>query len=400
MAGCTLSAEGSGTPATPTKTPAISGLARSAAGRTIAASPTVAVPPTSTPVPNTATIAPTATRTFTPVPTATPTATSTPTPVLTPAQPAVKLTGLSHYWQTWNNCGPATLAMNLSFYGAATTQADIAPVIRPDKDDKNVSPGELIRYAQSQGYTARWMVNGDATRLKALLSNGIPVIVETWLEQHPNDGMGHYRLFTGYDEAAQEWFAYDSYDTVGLDAAQPFIHLPYAPLDDLWQVFNRTYLVIVPAEKATLLKNLLGSDWDEAKMWSRALAVAEAATQQQPKNAYAWYNLGDAYLYQKRYAEAAQAFDRSRQIGLPWRMFWYQYGPLEAYLAVNRPADTIAIADATLKTVENLEEVHYWKGLALKQTGDIAGARRELQRAVALNATYLAPAEALANLPK
>ncbi|MEZ4712257.1 MAG: hypothetical protein R3A44_34025 [Caldilineaceae bacterium] len=41
------------------------------------------------------------------------------------AAPAVELTGFNHQWQTWNNCGPATLAMNLSYFGSPLNQADI-----------------------------------------------------------------------------------------------------------------------------------------------------------------------------------------------------------------------------------------------------------------------------------
>ena len=48
------------------------------------------------------------------------------------------------------------------------------------------------------------------------------MIVETWHEDEPNDGMGHYRLLTGYDDAAQHWTAFDSFDakdTINPDGA-------------------------------------------------------------------------------------------------------------------------------------------------------------------------------------
>ena len=77
--------------------------------------------------------------TATPPPTLTPTTMPTPTiapapifpstrpPCTTLAQPAVTLAGLRHEWQTWNNCGPATLAMLMSFFGS---QLDRRPPAR------------------------------------------------------------------------------------------------------------------------------------------------------------------------------------------------------------------------------------------------------------------------------
>ncbi|MEZ4580332.1 MAG: hypothetical protein R3A10_01530 [Caldilineaceae bacterium] len=37
------------------------------------------------------------------------------------------------------------------------------------------------------------------------------MLVETWHEAG-NDGLGHYRLLTGYDDARNVWIAYDTYD--------------------------------------------------------------------------------------------------------------------------------------------------------------------------------------------
>ena len=39
--------------------------------------------------------------------------------------------------------------------------------------------------------------------LRSCLRQDVPVLIETWHEPKPNDGMGHYRLLVGYDDAAQ-----------------------------------------------------------------------------------------------------------------------------------------------------------------------------------------------------
>ena len=41
-----------------------------------------------------------------------------PTPfVAAPLPPRAMIAGTTHIWQHWNNCGPATLAMTLNFWG-------------------------------------------------------------------------------------------------------------------------------------------------------------------------------------------------------------------------------------------------------------------------------------------
>jgi hypothetical protein len=304
-------------------------------------------------------------------------------------------------WQTWNNCGPATLAMNLSYFGSNATQAQAAATIRPNKEDKNVSPDELAAFARSQGLQAIARVNGHSDDLREFLASGIPVLIETWHEPKPNDGMGHYRLLTGYDDAEQVWIAYDSYDATGVDRNKPYagIRIPYSELDALWMVFNRQYLVIYTPALAAEVNRILGDDLQDEAMWQRALADAESAVAQDPAAAFAWFNLGTDLTAVGRFEEAAKAYDKARQIGLPWRMFWYQFGPLEAYYQAGRYEEVIALANATIRTAKYVEELYYWRGLAQQAQAQTAEARTSFQRALEMNRHYVPAAEALAALP-
>ena len=343
------------------------------------------------PATSAATRSPTATR---------PPPTFTPTPPLTALPPAVRLTGLTHAWQTWNNCGPATLAMNLSYFGSRATQAEVAAALRPFKDDKNVNPEELAAYARAQGFRALARVNGSPDTLRQLLSAGAPVLIEAWYEPKPNDGMGHYRLLVGYDDAAREWIAYDSYDSHGLVKGQPYagIRLPYAEVARDWPVFNRTYLLIYDEARAAAVEQVVGGDLDDAAMWARALAAAEAEVAQKPDDPFAWFNLGTDLTALGRFDEAASAYDRSRQLGLPWRMLWYQFGPFRAYYETGRYDEVIALADATLRTAKHVEELFFWRGLAQQAKGDLPAARASWERALELNPNYADAQAALAAL--
>src|SRR5581483_9395310 len=139
-------------------------------------------------------------------PTAQPTKAPPPTPAesveLQAIQPSVQLTGVISEAQRFNNCGPTTLRMYFSFYGyTQDTQVQIANVLKPNTQDKNVSPYELVGYAESKGFHAIARVNGSLDRIKLTLSNGLPIMIEEGYDPpRANKGwMGHYLLITGYD---------------------------------------------------------------------------------------------------------------------------------------------------------------------------------------------------------
>jgi len=321
--------------------------------------------------------------------TATPMPIATPAPTATPLPAAVQLGSSRHEAQGWNNCGPATLAMALHYYGIDDDQYAIAAMLKPDKNDKNVSPEELARYATSLGGMQAVTGYGtDIEVLKLLLSNGYPVIVETWFIPEPGDEMGHYRLLSGYDDGAQQFTAQDAYH--GPDQA-----MDYRQFDRMWKVFNRVYVVVIEAGRVNGLRALLGQRIDPWQMHTAALDVALSDVATDVEDRYAWFNAGTNYLALGRPAEAAAAYDRARMLNLPWRVLWYQFGPFEAYLQVGRYQDTIELANANLKNARNLEESYYYRALARRALGDEAGARADLEIALRYNPNDTRAAEAL-----
>lgn len=281
--------------------------------------------------------------------------------------------------------------MGLSHFGYKGTQADTAAVLKPDPEDKNVGPEEMAAYARSQGLEAVVRVNGDLGRLKQLLSNGLPVIVEMWHTPRPNDGMGHYRLLIGYDDPAGHFITHDSLNG-------PNVQVPYGPFDADWRVFNRTYVVIHPSDQAEVVAAIVGADMDNTAMYDRALEVAQAEAMADPADAFAWFNAGSSLTALGRYAEAAEAFDRARTLGLPWRILWYQFGPFEAYYAVGRLNEVLALTEANLKRAGNLEESHYYRGLALDALGQAKAARKAYQMALKYNPNFTRATEVLARI--
>lgn len=320
-----------------------------------------------------------------PAASATPSATRAPTrttplrTAIAPIQSTVMLHGIKQDYQRWNNCGPTTLEMDLSFYGRADTQAEIAAYTKPNPDDRNVRPDELAAYATRAGLHAVVGINGTVDLLKLFMSNGVPVMVETALVKEPQGWMGHYRLLNGYD--ATQFNTMDSYDG-------PNLKITFADLDDEWRAFNRLYLVVYSDALEARVRAIAPDAFDPPKMYADAVTRARAETEANPQDAFAQFNLGSSLVGQKRYPEGAAAFDRARLLGLPWRMMWYQFGPYEAYLHTGRNDEVLALADSLLKVTDDLEESHYYKGLALRALGRNDEARSEFETALRFNSNY------------
>jgi len=331
----------------------------------------------------------------TPEPRATPTETPSPTPT---APARVLLEGLSHERQGWNNCGPTTLGMALSAWGRTETQGIIAPILKPDPEDKHVSMPQMTDYVESLGLNALVRANGTPAQLKAFLRANIPVIVRTWYVRDARDQLGHYRLVIGYDDSTQTFDLYDSlYD--------PPTEMSYGELYELWRVFNWSYMIVAPPERWDDVITVLGPNADDAWMYEQALARAQAEMGEQPESclAYAecsdwgtfsWLTAGINLTALERHSEAAAAYDQARALGLHYRMLWYQHGPYESYYAAGRYDDVINLANATLATANNLEESYYWRAKARIAQGDTGDAISDLERALRYHAEW-EPAVAL-----
>ncbi len=328
--------------------------------------------------------------TLQPSPTMMPTATPSPIPIPS----AFRLEGFRHIFQTWNNCGPATLAMTLSYFDMGLTQDQTAAVLKPNPEDRNVSPYEMVDYVENETpYHAINRVNGDIDTIRRLVANEIPVILEIGIDP-PGEfrwlgWYGHYLLVVAYDDSTEQFWVYDSWFGTSeepLKNAHPNGRiLPYDVVDEYWPHFNRNYIAVFLDEQAELVAEIIGAEMDDSLMWQNALSTVRSETAVATENAFLWFNLGTIYNALGQYDQAALAFDQARAIGLPWRMLWYQFGPYEAYYEVGRYEDVILLADLTLKDRPYFEESYYYKGLAQERLGNLADAQDNFEKAVNFN---------------
>jgi tetratricopeptide (TPR) repeat protein len=305
---------------------------------------------------------------------------------LTPLGDKVQLTGLSHQWQTWNNCGPATITTNMSYFGRTETQVEAAQFLKPNSDDKNVSPYELAAYARSTGMGAIVRQGGTVDELRMFLNNNFPVLTETWLV-HDGDGLGHYRLITGFDDTEGVFITMDSLNG-------PDHKVSYEQFNADWRVFNHLYLVTFPQDQANVISAIIGDKVNDTIMYEGLVSQALAEIETQPNDAVTYFNLGEALTRLGRYSEAVIAFDQARTLGLHWRRLWYQFAPFEAYYATGRYQDVLDLAEATISSTSGLEEAYYFQGLALHATGQ-PGAAEAFNAAITYNPNFTRAREAL-----
>ncbi len=345
-------------------------------------------PTTPTPAPQ---ISPTAplTDTITRLPsTQIPVSSPSPTATLEPLPLNLQLDGFRHEYQTWNNCGPATLAMALSFWGWEGDQRPIASFTKPNPRDKNVMPYELTDFVEQEtDLESIYRVGGEIELLKRFLASGFPVIIEKGFEGPGFEGwIGHYVLTTGYDESSRRFTMQDSY-------YGPDQFMGYEDLISYWRAFNYTYLVIYPSEREEEVFTILGPHVDEEHndRYAAQKASDEIYRTTGRDQFFAWFNRGTNLVRLQDYVGAASAYDQA--FGLypsipekkrPWRMMWYQTGPYWAYYYSGRYQDVINLSTTTLDAMSEpvLEESYYWRALAREALGDTNGAAKDLRSAL------------------
>ena len=330
----------------------------------------------------------------------TPTPTETPTPTLspTPLPESVRIAGIDYQHQhgLWNYCGPANLAMAVSYWGWETDRLETGSYLRGGterEDDKNSMPYEMQNFVNdSTGLRMVVRMGGNIDLLKALIAGGFPVIIEKDEVLENVGWLGHYLLISGYDDTKREFYSLDTYRGEGTRYDYDFIV-------NSWRAFNYTFLVTYPPEKEGALFQILGPFVDETWATNHALEIAsgESVSLTGLAQYFAMFNVGTSQVQMQNYGPAAFAFDTAFQLyaGLPseerpWRMVWYQTGPYFAYYHTGRFLDVINLADTTLDAMKEpiLEESFYWRGLAKEMLGDIPGAVQDLQTSIALNSNF------------
>lgn len=341
--------------------------------------------------------------TFTPKsPSSTPLATLLPTPTSLPLPPDASIPTPKYELQGINNCGPATLTMALRVYGWSGDQNDVAKIIKPIPQDRNVNPDELRYFVLNEAgwLRAEYRVAGDLNLIKRLIAANYPVIIEEQSTLDPQDSNGpnddlwdaHYLLITGYNDATGFVVAQDP-------LRGPDKKIQYDKLMVDWKPFNYLYMVIYLPKDEGEVKNILGPNWDPDQNRQNALVIAQSDVSTNPNDAFGWFNLGSNLVYFEQYNDAAQAYDKAFTIGLPQRMTRYQFSPFFAYYNADRIDYLIELTENTYKPINGnySEEALLWHGYALLRKGNNPGALADWNKALKVHPDFCDAEKAINN---
>ena len=313
-----------------------------------------------------------------------------------PATYKLDLSRIRYEQQGWNNCGPTTMTMALSYYGWTSNQEVAASWMKPNVEDKNVSPWQMVRFVNDNtGVKALYRFGGTTQVLKRLLAANFPVVIEESIQPANEGWMGHYVLLIGYDDYQQEFLSFDSYLGSNQQQGRPS---PYSAFDDHWRQFNRMFIVVYESSREMELRAALGEYVDPQYGYVTARDQARDEARRDREDKFAWFNMGSAYVLLKEYDNAAYAFDEALRLGLPFRMLWYQFGPYEAYLYSGRYSDVIVYANSTIGTTPYVEESYYYEGMAYAAQGETQAALGKFNEALKYNRNFFPATEAKAEV--
>lgn len=302
------------------------------------------------------------------------------TPTTQPAPESFEIPQKTHVFQTFNNCGPATLTMALSYGNIYKSQKELGDKLRPyqiaggDNDDKSVTLKEIADEANNLGLNSYLRPNGDIEKLKKLLANNIPVVTRTWL--HINEDIGHYRLVRGYNKT--QILQDDS-----LQGAN--IYFSNEEFLKMWEPFNYEYLVLVDDSKKELVESILGDDLDQNVAWQNALKDTEAKLEKDPDNIHLNFAMSRIYYYLGNYEKSIEYFNKV-ETRLSFRALWYQIEPIEAIYETGDYDRLFSLTDRILNNQNRaFSELYYLMGKAYQNQGKTSDARIEYEKAVIYN---------------
>jgi predicted double-glycine peptidase len=298
-------------------------------------------------------------------------------------------------YETWNNCGPASLSMALSYFGINESQAVLGQALRPyenttgDNDDKDVTMQELAAEARTFGLLAYYRPHGTMQMIKRFIALGAPVIAETLMTT--DDDIGHYRVIKGYDNSSLSLIQDDSMQGHN-------VRFTYADFNAMWRQYNYQYLVLAPKNKKLQAEAILGRDLDPKTAWRETAATDRAMLIANPSDIDSRFNLSIALYYLGDYQQSVNEFEQVRS-QLPARTLWYQIEPLEAYYALGDYQQVISLADDTLNNGDRaFSQLYILLGDIDRKQGNLQAAKTEFQNAVFYNINLKAARVALGSL--
>jgi tetratricopeptide (TPR) repeat protein len=318
--------------------------------------------------------------------------TQPPQPTLPPVPVSKILPTDYHVFQTFNNCGPASLSMALSHFGIRVSQEELRDSLRPyhnpqgDNDDKSVTLDELAQKAREYGFSAYHLPGGNPDMVKQFIAHDMPVITETLLKI--DDDIGHYRVIKGYDDTTREYIQDDSLQGKNL-------RYSYDDFAQLWKVYSYGFVVLIPQGKESIALQILGDHANYKVAWTKAVQQSEQELARNPNDVTARFNLSIGLYNIGQYQRSVEEFEKVEH-QLPFRTLWYQIEPILAYNELGNDQRVFQLTDQILNNHNRaFSELYIIRGNIYKRQGNLTAARAEYEKAVLYNRNLKAAQDAL-----
>lgn len=322
-----------------------------------------------------------------------PTSIPTPTPIPTPDSHIIP--EQLHVFQSYNNCGPATLSMAMSYMGVQKDQKELGEILRPyqisggDNDDKSVTLEEVADQAEVYGLHSYLRANGTIEKLQKFIANDISVVARTWTKT--DEDIGHFRIVRGYDRDLHTILQDDSLQNDNLTYSE-------SEFLTLWQPFNYEYLVIVNDEKKDIAEQILGDELDPKIAWQDALRRLEFEMEQDPSNWHLTFALSRVYFHLGEYKRSVEAFEKVENT-ISNRTLWYQIEPIMAYYELGNYDRVFEITDDILSNHNAaFSELYIIRGKIYQKQDQDTLAREQFEKAVFYNKNLKEAHDALNSL--
>lgn len=161
---------------------------------------------------------------------------------------ALSLQGVPLYYQDYNDCGPASIAMVLGYYGITVSPAQISL-------ETKATPRSYMQVGAISAYVGRYgletaLVSGSQVgQLRKLVALGVPAIALTYYVEVGK--VPHFRVVQGFD-SDQGW----------LYLADPLagnVRIRDSDFDMLWNTQGRVMVAVFPpAMRSRVIKALGG----------------------------------------------------------------------------------------------------------------------------------------------
>ena len=159
------------------------------------------------------------------------------------------LQGVPLVRQTYNACGPASIAEVLGYFGLTMSQQDISRQTRAS-DRAYMTAQAIVDFAPQVGLGARLYAGGSLDTVRAAIKHGLPLIA---LQSHipePGKVIPHWRVVVGYDDAARLVYL--------MDPLLGYVALSYADFDRVWADHRGQFAVMFPPRLEATVKKVIG----------------------------------------------------------------------------------------------------------------------------------------------